>query len=180
MSILLEQLKRHEGFSSTIYTDTTGHLSIGYGRNLSSIGISVEEALYLLGNKKELFNNPYLKPYLKDNVYFLGYERDISNIGITKGEAHHLLVNDVERAKHITERFICSAPISKIRYEVFVNMAFNLGPKLLKFERTRQYIKEQDWDRASIEILNSLWATQVKGRATELSHQLLNDEYAVL
>lgn len=40
-------LRGDEGFSSTIYTDTTGHQTIGYGRNLTA-GISRTEAEFLL------------------------------------------------------------------------------------------------------------------------------------
>ncbi len=37
-------LKKHEGLQLLPYTDTTGHLSIGYGRNLTDRGISSDEA----------------------------------------------------------------------------------------------------------------------------------------
>jgi len=47
---LLAQLKRHEGLRLKPYTDTTGHLSIGYGRNLADVGISEAEAHLLLEN----------------------------------------------------------------------------------------------------------------------------------
>ena len=39
-----------EKFSQFPYTDTTSHLTIGYGRNLSNRGIFPEEAAYLLDN----------------------------------------------------------------------------------------------------------------------------------
>lgn len=45
---LAASVRRHEGLRLTPYTDTTGHLSIGYGRNLSSRGITVQEAELLL------------------------------------------------------------------------------------------------------------------------------------
>jgi lysozyme len=41
---LRESLKQHEGLRLRAYTDSTGHLTIGYGRNLSERGISLEEA----------------------------------------------------------------------------------------------------------------------------------------
>ena len=44
------QLIRHEGLVLFPYTDTTGHTSIGVGRNLSGCGITKAEALYLLDN----------------------------------------------------------------------------------------------------------------------------------
>ena len=48
--LLIEQITRHEGVRLKPYTDTTGHLTIGIGRNLSSKGITLEEAKHLLNN----------------------------------------------------------------------------------------------------------------------------------
>lgn len=45
-----EQLKLHEDFRSKPYKDTTGHLTIGYGRNLDTKGISKDEAEHMLDN----------------------------------------------------------------------------------------------------------------------------------
>jgi lysozyme len=41
-------VKLHEGLRLNLYQDTTGHWSIGYGRNLSNEGISAAEASCLL------------------------------------------------------------------------------------------------------------------------------------
>ncbi len=41
-------LQHHEGLRLRPYTDTTGHLTIGYGRNLTDVGISLDEARALL------------------------------------------------------------------------------------------------------------------------------------
>ena len=43
-------LRHHEGLRLKPYTDTTGHLTIGFGRNLADVGISVDEARVLLRN----------------------------------------------------------------------------------------------------------------------------------
>ena len=45
---LRNTLKRHEGCRLRPYKDSTGNLTIGYGRNLDSIGITMHEADYLL------------------------------------------------------------------------------------------------------------------------------------
>lgn len=53
---LREQIIRHEGTGKIVngrmmpYTDTTGNLSIGYGRNLRANGIRPSEAAVLLEN----------------------------------------------------------------------------------------------------------------------------------
>lgn len=41
-------LVNHESYRQFPYTDTTGHLTVGIGRNLSDRGISNTEAFYLL------------------------------------------------------------------------------------------------------------------------------------
>lgn len=46
-SVLIEQLKRHEGFRALVYTDTTGHKTIGYGFNIEA-GITKNSAEALL------------------------------------------------------------------------------------------------------------------------------------
>lgn len=45
---LKSRLLDEEGYRQFPYIDTTGHTTIGIGRNLSSAGISMNEALYLL------------------------------------------------------------------------------------------------------------------------------------
>jgi len=47
---LIEQLIRHEGLKLKPYKCTSGKLTIGVGRNLDDVGITKEEALYLLRN----------------------------------------------------------------------------------------------------------------------------------
>lgn len=44
----VEMIKKHEGFRQYPYKCTAGKLTIGYGRNLDDVGISREEAEYLL------------------------------------------------------------------------------------------------------------------------------------
>lgn len=41
---LYEQLKAHEGFRATPYLDTTGHWTVGYGRNLEARPFTQAEA----------------------------------------------------------------------------------------------------------------------------------------
>jgi lysozyme len=47
---LIAMLVRHEGLRLTPYRDTVGKLTIGVGRNLDDVGISKEEAMFLLQN----------------------------------------------------------------------------------------------------------------------------------
>lgn len=47
-SFLSDLLRRHEGLRLKPYRDTVGKLTIGVGRNLDDVGISKEEALWML------------------------------------------------------------------------------------------------------------------------------------
>lgn len=60
--VLIRQLKIDEGLRLKPYRDTKGKLTIGIGRNLDDVGISKDEAEYLLMNDlishtKELLSN---------------------------------------------------------------------------------------------------------------------------
>src|SRR3990172_12251916 len=50
MSNIFDMLKRHEGLKLTVYKDTMGIPTIGYGRNLEGRGISIQEANMMLDN----------------------------------------------------------------------------------------------------------------------------------
>lgn len=47
---LVQQLKRDEGMVLRAYKDSVGKTTIGVGRNLDDVGISADEAEYLLAN----------------------------------------------------------------------------------------------------------------------------------
>lgn len=60
--------------------------------------------------------------------------------------------------------------LSDVRQRVLANMAFNLGiTKLLGFKNTLVAMRQGRWDAAAQGMLNSAWASQVKGRATRLA-----------
>ena len=50
----ITKLKDFEGLRLKPYTDTTGHLSIAWGRNLDSRGISYDEAEMMLANDLDI------------------------------------------------------------------------------------------------------------------------------
>lgn len=51
--LLRQQLARHEGLRLYPYRDTVGKLTIGFGRNLEDVGITPEEAEFMLDNDIE-------------------------------------------------------------------------------------------------------------------------------
>ena len=60
--------------------------------------------------------------------------------------------------------------LSKPRQWVLLDMCFNLGlPKLQQFTKFLKAVELGNYDIAAQEMLDSLWAKQVKGRAIELA-----------
>lgn len=85
---LAGQLQRHEGIRLRPYTDTTGHLTIGVGRNLTDRGISDDEADYLLGNDIQTARTDLARVFqwyrTLDSVRQAAMINICFNLGITK------------------------------------------------------------------------------------------------
>ena len=73
---LIDSIKRHEGFSSTVYRCTSGVLTIGWGRALEEpgTGITEEEAEMLLENDLKRFEE-FTKDVLRDTWHVLDQVR---------------------------------------------------------------------------------------------------------
>lgn len=105
----------------------------------------------------------------------IGYGLNLE-AGITEEEATALLSMRVAGL-----RARCSltfAPfwesLSDNRQDVLVNMAYNIGLRgVLGFRKMLLAITHRNFKRAAEEMLDSKWATQVKGRAEELSNIML-------
>lgn len=145
---LTAQLKRHEGFRSRPYRDTAGHWTIGYGRNLDTVGIRACE--------REM----------------CGGREGISRV--TREQADVMLHNDIQAAlSELTSRFPWVANLDAARQDAFINLAFNMGVrKLAGFKKTLAAAERGDWDESARELLASRYARQVGDRANEISEQL--------
>jgi len=65
----------------------------------------------------------------------------------------------------------------QVRQSVLLEMAFNLGLfGLLQLSKMLAAVKVMDWQTAHDEMLNSKWASQVKGRATRLAAIMLTGQ----
>ena len=130
--LIVGLLKKHEGSvvrsgRHRVYMDTTGHLTIGWGRNLT------------------------------DN-------------GISDSEATHMLMNDINQVIHqLNEKYSWFQLLDPVRQAAVVDMGYNLGTKELSKFRAMQLIGEGKYKESAISMLQTKWATQVKGRAVEIS-----------
>ena len=135
---LIDVLVRHEGLRNKPYEDTSGHLTIGVGRNLDSLGLSDDEIYYLLKN-------------------------------------------DIRRCEtELDNSFRWYKDLDQVRQEAMINLCFNLGiTRLRKFKLALRAMEVKDYEDASEEFLDSLWATQVGQRAVEVAEMIKTGEYNV-
>lgn len=67
--------------------------------------------------------------------------------------------------------------LDDVRQHVLINMVYNMGmPRVLKFKKMLKAIKKKDWEEAEIQMLDSKWSRQVKGRAKELAKRMRTGE----
>jgi|TARA_R100001015_G_C4523889_1_gene92142 lysozyme len=154
--ILIRKLIAHEGLRLQVYKDTLGIDTIGIGRNLEDRGITKEELDWM--------DYPSM-----DHVY---------EWGITEADAVYLAMNDVQIVEEeLLKAHPCIADLDSVRQLVLVDMAFNMGvPRLNKFKKMWAAVHEHNFATASKEMLDSRWATQVKGRSTKLANMMYNGD----
>ena len=155
---LIDQLILHEGMVLEVYQDHLGIDTIGVGRNLIDRGITDGELAFM-------------------NVL----RAEIHEQGITEAHARFLLSNDIDIVeKELRNAHECIERLGDVRIRILLDMAFNMGvPRLCKFKNMWAGIHDGDYVRASAEMLDSRWATQVGQRATRLSEGMKTGELHV-
>ena len=154
---LISQLVIDEGLRLFPYRDSLGIITIGIGRNLEGKGLTKDE-LFFLGIKEKT----------KEDVI-----KKLMETGISKDDAFYLCDNDIDeiflQLKNALPWFESKPDAVQ---QILCNMGFMGVSKLLKFKNTLNLIKIGKYEEASIEMLNSLWAKQVKSRAIRLSDRM--------
>lgn len=105
----------------------------------------------------------------------IGIGRALDVKGLSQAETNSLFASDIVDARRIVQDFLgpeTFALLDPVRTAVLIDMAHNLGRGLLKFKGTRAAIVAGDYDRAAAQMLGSLWAKQVKGRAVRLAEMM--------
>lgn len=68
--------------------------------------------------------------------------------------------------------------LNNVRKCVLIDMAFNMGINgLMGFKKFLDHLSKGEWDLASQEMLNSLWAKQVGNRAERLVQMIENGDW---
>jgi lysozyme len=107
-----------------------------------------------------------------EGIWTIGVGRNIEDPGLSDQEVYYLLDNDIQ--KRLVDGRIedIVKDLDPVRSCVIVNMSFMGITKLMGFKNMIAAIKDQDFDRAAREMLNSKWAGQVKSRSIRLAYMM--------
>jgi len=105
---------------------------------------------------------------------------EAGGLGLSEDEIDFILDNDIIRCiKELSVAFPWFGDMDEVRQDAMVSICFNLGlTKLLLFKKAIAAMEDGDYKLASVEFLDSKWASQVGIRATELSQMILSGNYA--
>jgi lysozyme len=109
----------------------------------------------------------------------IGIGFNLEDVGLYPEEIAFILGNRIEKCEVELERtFPWYNELDEVRKAVLVDMCYNLGiTSLSKFYTTLGHIKDGDYQEASRQMLKSLWARQVKGRAKRLSRMMESGQW---
>ena len=128
---LIEQIKKHEGFRSTVYQCTEGYDTIGYGFAIKDLYLS----------------------------------KEVCDI---------ILIEKIAELKlNITKKFDWFEHSPEVIQNAVINMCYQIGLSgFSKFKKTIYYLETEQYEEASTECLDSLWAKQTPNRAKEVSEAI--------
>ena len=108
------------------------------------------------------------------NKLTIGYGKQVDFLNITQEEAEKWLKEDVGKIeKKLVNKFWWYMGCPEQVKIVVINMCYQLGVSgFSKFRKTIDLIAKKEYKKASIEMLDSRWATQTPNRAKRLSNRL--------
>lgn len=150
---LCEDIKRHEGFRETVYKDTRGYPTIGYGFALHATAREYLSEMAIIDGRLVCDKE------LADKILF-------GTLGIL-----YLLVK-----QYIPGLKDAGLPLTNLAYNIGIG-------GLMKFKKTIALYEDQKYADAAHEVLRSPWAGQVGVRSLEVAADILKlakmpeDEY---
>ena len=133
-----------EGFSSVVYKCPAGYDTIGYGRNIESHPLSKEE------------------------------REQLQNGEISKEVAMEWLKKDLEQRYYLACDFAWFRDLDNVaRAGAVVDLIYNLGYSgFKKFKKFIDFMSKKDYKKASAELVDSKWYSQVGNRAKEICRMI--------
>lgn len=109
----------------------------------------------------------------------IGVGRNLTDVGLSDEEIDILLRADINKViLQLNTKLPWYQNLDPVRQGVVINMAFNMGFRSLEgFPLFLRAMAQGNWDVASDEMLDSLWAKQVGDRAVRLATQIRTGEW---
>jgi len=143
---LINIIKEHEGFYPNIYRCSKGINTVGYG--LTHI----------------------------DNVQanYLGVENFDGIVNLSEKDARHLLKYEVDKNIGQLRKLDWVNNLTNYAKIVLIDVVFNVGFNgMLKFKNMIKYMKESDFEKAGLELMDSNLLNDVKGRNIRMGIYLI-------
>ena len=137
---LKKRIKEHEGYRNTIYKDSLGFATIGYGHLVTP------------------------EDHYKEGIEYSKQELDAQ------------FEVDFQTAKLNAEKLIDDNNVTELFFTakcVLIEMVFQLGiGGVSKFKKMWFALQQQDYNEASVQMLDSRWAKQTPSRAIQLAQTM--------
>jgi lysozyme len=143
--LVVEELKRDEGFRAMQYNCPLGFPTIGYGTKL---------------------------PFTAEESKFISDPRHITEAEAEFLLSTRLLrsIHDLENKNGISK---IMSTLSEKRKSIIYNMVYQLGVDgVVKFKKMWQALESKDYTKAASEMLDSKWHKQTPARAARLSIEM--------
>lgn len=183
LSRVAQLIIHDEGVRGTPYLDTTGNVTIGVGRSLTTNGISVAEIHAIVDDidYRQLLLHTHVQNG-RIHISSLELAKSIFNQPLSEDDVHLLLTDDLNNVRKEAESVFGDdwQEIDGVRKEVIIDVLFNVGlPHFKQFVKFIAAVREQNWEVAATELLASHAARQNITRYHLLSTLLLtaDDKY---
>jgi lysozyme len=114
-----------------------------------------------------------------EGIWTIGYGTNLQELRIDEFLARKWLLETTEEATRMARRFPEYHTLdTDARRNVFIEMVFNMGPgRVAGFRNMLGAIRDENFELAAAEMLDSKWARQVGVRAVRLSELMKNGNY---
>ena len=120
------------------------------------------------------------KPY-RDTVgkLTIGVGRNLDDRGLSDDEIAYLLANDIKIVeKELDREMPWWRGMSDARQNAIANIVFNIGmPRFKAFKKSIAALQDKNYELASIELMDSLWARQVGDRAARVTKLIRTGQF---
>tara|TARA_R100000773_G_C4217514_1_gene116018 strand:- start:1310 stop:1708 length:399 start_codon:yes stop_codon:yes gene_type:complete len=104
----------------------------------------------------------------------IGYGFAIKDLDLDEEVCDLILIKKLDKLiDNTNKKFSFLAKIPQDKCEVIYEMCYQLGINgVSKFKKMLKHLENEDFEQASVEMLDSLWAKQTPNRAKKLSNQM--------